>query len=70
MDNFFKAKLTNRQSNILIYLMENQNDGFLTLSDVADRFNLSRKTIYREIKDNKSKCNGTKLSFIAYDRSF
>ncbi len=65
MDNFFKAKLTNRQSDILIYLMENQNDGFLSLSEIADRFDLSSKTIYREIKDIKSKSNEDKLSFIS-----
>ena len=64
MKNFFKEKLTNRQNDILIYLIEKQDDGFLSLSEIAKRFDISSKTIYREIKNIKPKCNDN-LSFIS-----
>lgn len=62
MNNFFKDRLTNRQADIIVYLIENQNNGFLPLNEIGEKFNLSSKTIYREIKEIKSKANPDKIS--------
>lgn len=62
MGNFFKDRLTNRQADIIVYLIENQNNGFLPLNEVGEKFDLSSKTIYREIKEIKSKANPDKVS--------
>ena len=37
MNNFFKDRLTNRQADIIVYLIENQNNGFLPLNEIGEK---------------------------------